>query len=87
MKRQFEHTKRIGVAHLTIGGNACQRGMVRSPGAHGKLSDAAGVIERSAWGLRGKALIDVVMSVEYHIHIIIVESLPDRLGIGIGASA
>jgi hypothetical protein len=87
MKRQFEHSERICVAHFTIGSDGRQRGMVCAPGAHGKLSDAAGGIKRSARGLRGKTFIDVVMSVEDHIHIIIVESLPDRLRVGSRTSA
>lgn len=83
MQGQFENPKRICIAEFTVGSKRRKGGMVRAPGAHCELSDTAGCIKCSVWRLRRESLVDVVMSIQYNIHIIIVESLPDRLCIGI----
>lgn len=61
--------------------------MVRATGSDNELAEASGCVQRSVWSLRGKPLIDVVMSIQYDIHIVIVQSLPDRLRIGACAPA
>ena len=82
MQGQHEHAKGIVITHLTVEGDPLERGMIGTAAPNDELSDAADGVWRCVRRLRRKSLIDVVMSVQDHIYVVIVQALPDRLGVG-----
>lgn len=86
MQGQFEDPKGIHIADLAVCCNCSQRGVIRSATAYDEFPNPAGCINGSTWRLRRKPLVNMVMPIQDNVNIIVVESLPNRLGIGIGAS-
>jgi DNA-directed RNA polymerase subunit N (RpoN/RPB10) len=87
MQGQFEDPKGIHIADFAICKYCCKRGVIGSPATHDELSDPARSIKRSIRCLRRKSLVNMVMPIQDNVNIIIVESLPNRLSIGIGTPA
>ena len=86
MQCQFENSKGIYIADFAVCSDRSKGGVIRSAAADNELSNTTCSINGSTWRLRRKPLVNMVMPVQDNVNIIIVESLPNRLGIGIGAS-
>ena len=87
MKGELEHTKRVSVGDLTVWGYGCDRGMVGTAGTPNELANPAHRIRNAGRRLGGKAFIDVVVTGEDQVGIVVIKYLPKRQRVLCGASA
>jgi len=77
MKGQFEDTKRAGIAQLAVGGYGGDRGVIGAASAHNKLADPARRIGNPRRCLGSKAFINVVVTGQDQISVMIVKLRPE----------
>ena len=81
MEGQLEQAEGRRVSDEAVRGDVCDRGVVVAAGSHCELADPGDVVELPARGLRGEALVDVVVAVEDDVGVGSVEGVPERLGV------
>ena len=72
MERQLEDSIRSCVADFTIRKDGRKGSVIRSSTTDNKLTDATSPIECAVRRLRRESLIDMVVSIQDYIHIVIV---------------
>ena len=77
MQDQFENPKSICVAYFAVGSARLQGRVVASARPNHKLTDAAQRVGDTIRRLRGKALVDMIMSVEDQVYIMVIKDLPE----------
>ena len=81
VQRQLEHTVCICIAHLAVGDNGGNGGVVCPASTDDELAQTSRTIQRSACILWSEALVDMVVAIPDQIRAVVIKRLPERLGV------
>ena len=85
VKRELQHSESLGVARFAVGLRCAKRAKALPAGADNKFTNATSRIRGAFRGLGGKALVVVVVAVDHHVGVGLVERIPQGLHGQIGA--
>src|SRR6267154_1708209 len=86
MQREFQHAEGIGVVCFAVGLHCCEESVrVLAAASYNEFANAVFGIRLSVRVLRCKALVIVIMAIDHNVGAGVVQNVPKRLNLGIGA--